>query len=235
MKRLIILNDSMFYYSKGLDLLFNSLVRSEQDVVCLTSSFDGSWHAQSYLISLSNSVFLTSEFSSFWSRYKPYNSRRHAIRKGELEFSRVVLAKHYDRASTVYSHLGVSKYVLASPAAFTSNVMPWLVPDDLSNRPGRTKFEIKAFSTKMNVMKAAERHNPSHALACLAAYALGFCVLKRDVVFRRSFGITKIVVALNLLGVDEHEVSQTVTELEFKGSVERLRYFDRIRARLGLM
>ena len=88
---------------------------------------------------------------------------------------------------------------------------------------------------KMNVMMAAERHNPSHALACLAAYALGFFVLKRDVVFRRSFGITKIIMALNLLGIDEHEVSQTVTELEFKGCVERLRYFDRLKSRLGLM
>ena len=87
-QRLLIINDSVFYFSKKLDSLFDRLFETQQEVLALTCSGEQHWHAQSYLLSLSRKVFLSSTFSHFWRSYKPFNSRFHAIKYGELEFSK---------------------------------------------------------------------------------------------------------------------------------------------------
>jgi Rhamnan synthesis protein F len=89
-ERLILLNDSLFYFENGLDALVEGL-DGEHDVIGMTEVFEHHYHIGSYAISVSRAVLLNPQFQRYWKRYRPIPTRRWSIHKGEVGLSRMLM------------------------------------------------------------------------------------------------------------------------------------------------
>lgn len=87
--RLILLNDSMFFFKRGLDKLVAAL-DGAQEFIGLTEVFEIHYHIQSFMLSFGPAVVRSSAFRKFWRKYRPISTRRWSIHKGEVALSRTL-------------------------------------------------------------------------------------------------------------------------------------------------
>jgi hypothetical protein len=85
--RLIIMNDSMFFFEKGLDHLIAAL-DGEDDFIGLTEVLEIHYHVQSFMLSFGRRVLYHEKFLNYWQKYRPISTRRWAIHKGEVGLTR---------------------------------------------------------------------------------------------------------------------------------------------------
>ena len=81
-ERLILLNDSLFFFEKGLDALIADL-DGEEDLIGMTEDFHLYYHIQSFALSFSRNVLLNRRFRRYWRKFKPISTRFWAIQRGE--------------------------------------------------------------------------------------------------------------------------------------------------------
>src|SRR6185437_8365170 len=81
-ERLVIANDSVFYFREGLDKLIADL-DGPQDFIGVSEVFDHHYHVASFLISFGPAVLRSEAFRNFWARFKPLGTRRWNIFRGE--------------------------------------------------------------------------------------------------------------------------------------------------------
>ncbi|PQZ29587.1 lipopolysaccharide biosynthesis protein [Ochrobactrum vermis] len=87
-RRLLYFNDSVMYVpGDGLRQMIASLIDSEYDVIGTNENHEFVHHVGSYAFSMSGKVFNNAAVQRFWSRYRSYDVRPHAIRKGEVALS----------------------------------------------------------------------------------------------------------------------------------------------------
>jgi hypothetical protein len=89
-ERLILLNDSLFYFENGLDALVGGL-DGEHDVIGMTEVFEHHYHIGSYAISVSHAVLQNPQFQRYWKKYRPIPTRRWSIHKGEVGLTRMLM------------------------------------------------------------------------------------------------------------------------------------------------
>ncbi|MCQ0971158.1 hypothetical protein MLD63_12065 [Paracoccus sp. TK19116] len=108
--RLLMLNDSIFYTSQGLDAFLDAMFGSEQDVLGSTENFEHEYHLGSFCISMSGRVLRDPRFRKYWNDYTLSDIRPTVIQTGELAFSRVL--KACAASPTQISALfGASRYI----------------------------------------------------------------------------------------------------------------------------
>ena len=81
--RLILINDSVFYFNRNLDVLFSDLLDRNHEWVCMYENFEHEYHAQSFLLAFGPSIIQSKIFKDYWDKYLPLNNRRYTIEKGE--------------------------------------------------------------------------------------------------------------------------------------------------------
>jgi hypothetical protein len=86
-ERLILLNDSMFFFQRGLGKLISDL-DGTQEFIGLTEVFDIHYHVQSFMLSFGPTVIKSKQFRKYWRSYRPISTRRWTIHKGEVGLSR---------------------------------------------------------------------------------------------------------------------------------------------------
>lgn len=86
-ERLILMNDSVFYFEKGLDAMLRDL-RGPADLIGTTETFEFHYHIQSFILSFSRNLLDNAHFRQFWRHYRPISTRRWSIHKGEVGFTR---------------------------------------------------------------------------------------------------------------------------------------------------
>ncbi len=253
-QKLLLVNDSLTYFSKNLDHLFKYFINSSKNLITLTENFDKEWHAQTHFLSLSKEIFLCENFKRFWNEYKPFNSRPHSIFNGEIKFSKDVLSAYMHDRDVYY---GVDKIINVFSAGDIfledeeESALLSLLPDIDEDRNVLIQFmkwrlrygdnsDLKIISNLeyiavKSVLALVEKKNSSHSLAFIGPFITKTCVIKRDLVFRESFSLTQIGVVLKKLGLDTSEIQQTIYELTAKGSVSRINLYKRLKASLGLL
>ena len=85
--RLILMNDSMFFFERGLGKLMADL-DGEGEFIGLTEVFEYHYHVQSFLLSFGFHAVRSRAFRKFWKSYKPIGTRRWSIHKGEVSLTR---------------------------------------------------------------------------------------------------------------------------------------------------
>ena len=90
-RRLLFLNDSIYYFAAGLPALFERLFSSQADLCASHENVQFSAHLQSFCLSVCGSLVRGDIFRRFWTRYVPVQSRRWAIHKGEVGLSAALL------------------------------------------------------------------------------------------------------------------------------------------------
>lgn len=252
-QKLLLLNDSLLYFSKNLDMLFEYFINSPRMVVTLTENFEKHWHAQTHFIALDKKIFSSKKFKNFWNKYKPYNSRIHSIFNGEIKFSKDVLstfaadrevfygaAKVFDAYSAGDILIDGEDSTLLSLLSDTNGDNSFLI--DFKNRRLRIRndleprvlFELEKFAIMRSLAKA-EKNNSSHSFGFLAPFVTNTCVIKRDLYFRETFSLAQISGALRKMNLDDVEAKDTIAILAQKGSISRSGAYVRLKAGLGIL
>jgi hypothetical protein len=112
--RLILLNDSVFYFKKGLDFLLNEL-NGTHDFIGLTEVFQFHYHVQSFMLSFGRAVLQHERFVKYWKRYRPISTRRWSIHRGEVHLTRR-LTKAGFRPHILYQAAQLAAHMRDRPA-----------------------------------------------------------------------------------------------------------------------
>lgn len=89
-ERLILLNDSLFFFEKGLDAFLRELDGSEE-LIAMTEVFEHHYHLGSFAISFGPPVLKSKAFRRYWHRYRPITTRRWSIHRGEVGLTKMLM------------------------------------------------------------------------------------------------------------------------------------------------
>lgn len=86
-ERLVLINDSLFFFRKSLDKLISDLT-APYDFIGLTETQEFHYHVQSFMLSFGPAVIKHPTFQRFWDKYLPISTRYWAIHRGEVRLTR---------------------------------------------------------------------------------------------------------------------------------------------------
>jgi hypothetical protein len=89
-KRLLILNDSVFYSRNDLQQFFSNLTESQSPVYGATINYQKIPHIGSFCLSVTKEVIQNKKFKKYWKKYRKTDLRAHTIKYGELALSRLL-------------------------------------------------------------------------------------------------------------------------------------------------
>jgi hypothetical protein len=130
-ERLILLNDSLFYFENGLDGLVEGL-DGEHDVIGMTEVFEHHYHIGSYAISVSRAVLQHPQFQRYWKDYRPIPTRRWSIHKGEVGFTRMLMKAGF-KPHILYHGAQLTPYMRSANLHELMTAIHFL-PNDFRNR-----------------------------------------------------------------------------------------------------
>jgi len=88
--RLILLNDSLFFFEQGIDTLVASL-DGDDDLIGMCEDLHLYYHIQSFALSFGLRVLTNKTWREYWRRFRPISTRRWAIGKGERNLTRQLM------------------------------------------------------------------------------------------------------------------------------------------------
>ena len=84
------LNDSVFYSSRGLDKFIGELATSQTEVLGGTENYEIEYHLGSFCISMAQSVLQSDRFKTYWKGYRLTDVRPAVIKRGEMKLSKTL-------------------------------------------------------------------------------------------------------------------------------------------------
>ena len=205
---LLLCNDSVFYgenFGNFLDVYEG--ISSSWKTAFL--NFEKHTHAQSFFQSFGGEVVRTKTFQNFWMNYYPSNRRVHAIDKGEVKLSQILLNAGYFPKSVVNANSIASVYQTDQ-----------ITFDDFYSVLTESYYEILNFSPQIKneyFWHALERSfmekNCSHVAGLLAFKALG-APLKFDLLATGRVTIGSLQQALLQDGLQKSEIAELIEEFK---------------------
>jgi hypothetical protein len=113
-ERIVLLNDSVFFFQRGLDRLFADL-DGPHEFIGLTEVLQIHYHVQSFILSFGSNLVRSRVFRRFWKRYRPIGTRRWAIHKGEVGLTRRLTRAGY-RPHILYQAAQLIPHLRSKPA-----------------------------------------------------------------------------------------------------------------------
>ncbi len=89
-KKVLLINDGIFFPLKEKDTTLATILNNPHDVVGLAENYQQHWHIGSYFILFEKEFLFNKAIQDFWKNYKPYSSRFHAIRNGEIALGKKI-------------------------------------------------------------------------------------------------------------------------------------------------
>jgi len=242
--RLLLLNDSVYVFPKGLKKLVAELLSDEFPVVAAYECWERLYHFQSFCIALSGAVLYDPRIQEFWERYRPIPIRRWRIDRGEVGFS-AALRKVSPRFKVVYGINDLLDRLTAGDDWASILQYREFVP-----RPIRHQFPQDSILPVLQRAEPGERtlllrrlreglsdllmfRAQSHTGAFFFPKFLGSPFLKRDIVYRELYTVYEVERMLRDLGFAEYSASIT-DEIRQRGTAAHLKGLARRRHRLGL-
>lgn len=87
--RIVLVNDSLFFFRKSLDKLISDL-NAPHDFIGVTETQEFHYHVQSFLLSFGPAVIQHPLFEKFWDKYRPISTRYWTIHRGEVRLTRQI-------------------------------------------------------------------------------------------------------------------------------------------------
>ena len=233
-ERLIIMNDSIFLFKNGLKKLLLQFLEDKYDVVALGENISAPrWHLQSYLVSFSKKVIQDKDFIGFWKDYKPFTHKKYVIYNGEVALSNLALKKYYKSTKVIFNlDVIINNYKKIEELApkLISNNMFSIYQKELSeNSKG------KELQKDPSILNFLEKTNITHSAAFLfKEFSDGSMILKRDIVFKKSFNINEVYHNLNQLNIDIGEKEQVINELKLRGNLSHQGIVDKFLFAIGI-
>lgn len=239
--RLLLLNDSVYYFNRGLENFIEKLDGSD-DTIASFENWDAhhEYHLQSFAMSVSNRVFKSKAFSKFWKQYIPISNRIYAIEKGEKKLSDA-LRKSSISIEVIYT---ADKLTTVIEKTTTSDFLSNSIAAPLALRKG-LKLNPKLFHRKITeahkkyivvdqVQKRMEtlcKGAPNHT-GWYYFSQVGAPIVKKDLVFRGQFRFWEVEHLVSKI-YDPNEVAEYLSMLRTKGEIANLTFRRRIKANVG--
>lgn len=223
-KRVIYLNDSVYFFKDGLSDLMKRLSQSDRDIVGSFENWEFNYHIQSFCFSVSDHVFNSEKFVEFWHDYLPVNSRLWAINRGEIGLSRVMVPVARS-IETIYDpnklRAGLNDLPNDNLVAMNSCLPRGLRirAEEFKNTP-KTVL-VDDFCTQITV------RSQIHTGGFLYTKFLQCPMMKRDLFYRLQFGIYEIEQHLMDIGDNTH-INDILTDMRKKGPGNHLTLLKRL-------
>lgn len=227
--RLLLMNDSVYYFRAGLREMVQRLATSPCDVCATYENWEYHHHFQSFCYSVSRYMLEQPAFQQFWRDYLPVNARPWAINKGEVGSSRCMVS--LARSSEVLFNTVKLREVLAGIDAVGLQYLLGHLPIDL--RPAPSGPRLRQETVMHQLTDAVVARSQIHSGGFLYRRFLGAPLIKRDLLFRVQYHLHEIESLLNIVGAEGH-TADIITEMRAKGIGFQLRGRARQRFLLGL-
>lgn len=233
-QRLLLLNDSVYFFAEGLASFFERLMASEADVCAPFENRQFHYHIQSFCLSLSRRTMCHEAVRRFFADYIPVNSRRWAIHRGELGLSAALKDAARD-IEILYPAERLAAHPGPLPALVQEDGARFL-PIALRNRFEwmRRQPGIAAEPLLATVVRLAGNYSQIHTAGFLFRALLGAPLMKRDLVFREQFTGEDVRHLLAAIG-DEGHLEAILADLGRKGDGRSLRGLQRGRYVAGMI
>jgi hypothetical protein len=181
-ERLLYCNDSVFYLDKNDSKdIFGTLISADEPWIGMTETHEVHYHVSSWCFQMSHEALNSTAFVNFWRRYRPIDSRKHAICRGEVELSRVMLRAQF-----------IPNVLFSADSLLRALLERHKDPDANSCSPSSLHAVLRLFF-------AGEKMNQTHWLGSFLISTLGFPFLKKDVAFRRVYPMSVTLATLSEL------------------------------------
>ncbi|WP_395449980.1 rhamnan synthesis F family protein [Aminobacter sp. UC22_36] len=201
--RLLYLNDSVYFFKKGLTPLFQQLAGADADVAGSFENWQHVYHIQSFCFSVSQRIFKSPAFAKFWHDYLPANSRLWAIGKGEIGFSEAILPIAQS-VTSIYSADRIRQYLAESASNDIAQANTYIcrelrLPPSVFNDESRSGLVS-------NICAQIARRSQIHTAGFLYKKYFDCPLMKRDLLYRLVFDIDEIEHNLVDVGHEGHLV-----------------------------
>ena len=88
--RLLMLNDSVYYSTRGLGQFLRDLITSDTEVLGATENYEIEYHLGSFTIAMAGSVLRHKRLRRYWRRYFLTDVRPTVIKRGEMKLSKTL-------------------------------------------------------------------------------------------------------------------------------------------------
>ncbi|MPT21627.1 MAG: hypothetical protein E2577_00655 [Starkeya sp.] len=228
-ERLLLMNDSVYYFRAGLREMVQRLATSPCDVCATYENWEYQHHIQSFCYSISRYILEHPAFHKFWRRYLPVNTRPWAIYRGEIASSlrMVGLARS---AEVLFNTVELRDVLTGFDTGMLTELVAYL-PRHL--RSGLRGLRFRQETAMSQLMESVVTGSQIHTGGFLYRRFLGAPLIKRDLLFRSQYHAHEIEMLLNEVGAEDH-VAEILTEMRRKGIGAELRGLARERLLLGL-
>jgi hypothetical protein len=215
-QRLVIANDSVYYFPTSNDFL-DKLLQNQHQWCGMFVNFQFHIHAQSFFESFDRSVFTSSNFKEFWENYYPTSIRHNVINKGEVGLTTVLIAAGFLPTSFV-TLTSIEKSRLFKNFKLEEKFSLW-------NGFSFTSLDHLPYAKDIHILQMRRiftAWNPSHHLGMLATRVLG-APLKLDFLRTGIVSLTGLAELAASSGINEREMSNFEVEMGSKGSQASVR------------
>jgi hypothetical protein len=243
--RLLLLNDSVYVFPRGLKKLIAELLAEDYPVAAAYECWERLYHFQSFCIGLSGSVVYDPRFQDFWEQYRPIAIRRWRIDQGEVALS-AALREVSSRFRVVYGITELVDVVTAEDdwasilryREFVPRTVRDQFPQDeilqLLQRAEPGERELLHRRLKERLSELLMIRAQAHTGAFLFPKFLGSPFLKRDIVYRELYTLYEVERMLHDLGLAEY-CDTVADDIRKRGSAAHLKGLKKRKYRLRLI
>jgi len=220
-KRLLYCNDSVFFLDRNdSTAVFRRLITSEEAWIGMTENYDR-YHITSWCFQLSRAVLTSPSSMRFWKTYLPIDHHRHAIQRGEIRLSRVLLQAGFV-PHVMFNTKDLLKALLAKSAL--ENELQCL--HELCTLP-LAAASVSGAKSLLASLFIGEQRNQTNNLTLLLISELGFPFIKKNIVSQGNIPLSLMLVLLQKFMADFGD--ETAAEIRRRGI---RRKFDATKLRL---
>ena len=243
--RLLLMNDSVYVFRRGLQSLLERLLSDEFQVVAAYENWEKHYHFQSFCLAVSGDVVANPQFVEFWDSYRAIPIRRWCIDHGEVKLS--------ERLRKVATRFSVCYRIndLLDLLESDREVSNLLLYREFVPKLTRGAFPADDFLEVLSAADPAQRRiilrrakerisslliigSQTHTGAFFFPKFLASPFLKRDLVYREQFNLYEVERMMTELGFVE-QFPLITDEIRRRGTGGHYKGFKRRRFRLGLI
>lgn len=214
--RFLFLNDSVFAIPDRYNSVLQKAIITTSPWLGVTESTEKSHHVSSWFFSISREVWTDPRFQSYWEKYLPLHSRHHAIHKGEIGFSSMMLQAGFypevifnaSSLMNLLKDLSWEDLLTSIRLLPTNHCVGYLtfIKDVCGNLSDHDRKSL----VLAKVMLDQENTNQAAFWQLLACMHFNFPFIKKDLYARRVFTRLQLASAAEALRNKQPEISEII-------------------------
>ena len=238
-KKVILLNDGIFFPLKENDSTLATILNNPHDVIGLAENYQQHWHIGSYFILFKIDFLFNKPIQDFWREYKPYCSRFHAIKNGEIALGKKIILL-MDSCKIIYS--GKNLLNALEKSFFEKKIdVNHFIQLISKNIPAKKNFLLNELFLSKNYINLAiignyiENLSPVHIFSLALIEYLDCFFIKRDICYRGLYSISQVLNFIAAINQDEKLLAALNLDLRNKGLITSMPFLKKILCASGAL